>query len=84
MLTSLVLAFAFVGLDKLQPIDEAPQDKQFLEFRTNMIAAIKKKNYAFVNSRIDKKIRWSFGGLSARLLLAGRDGGKGQRNHEHK
>ena len=69
MLTSLVLAFAFVGLDKLQPIDEAPQDKQFLEFRTNMIAAIKKKNYAFVNSRIDKKIRWSFGGGEGRDSL---------------
>ncbi|MCH7905194.1 MAG: SH3 domain-containing protein [Armatimonadetes bacterium] len=69
MVSCLVLAFAVVGLDKLQPIDEAPQDKQFLEFRTNMIAAIKKKNYSYVNSRIDEDVHWSFGGGEGRDSL---------------
>ena len=61
MLTGLVLAVAIVGLDKLQPIDEGPQDKQFAEFRANMIAAIKKKNYTYVQSRIADDIEWNFG-----------------------
>ena len=69
MLISLVLAVAVAGPDKLLPIDEAPQDKQFLEFRTNMIAAIKKKNYSYVNGRIDANVHWSFGGGEGRDSL---------------
>jgi hypothetical protein len=45
----------------LKPVDEASQDPSFLAFRTKLIAAVDRKDAAYVYSIVDPKIRNGFG-----------------------
>lgn len=42
-------------------VDEANKDKSFVAFRETLIAALQKGNTAWVDARIDPKIRYTFG-----------------------
>lgn len=44
------------------PIDEGPQDKSFVAFRNDLIAALKRKDKNFLTGVLDKNIAVSFGG----------------------
>jgi hypothetical protein len=46
---------------RLQPIDEAPQDQSFLQFRNELISAISEKNSAFLLSVTSPTIKIGFG-----------------------
>jgi hypothetical protein len=46
----------------VMPVDEAKQNASFLAFRTKLIAAVERKDAAYVLSIIDPKIDFSFGG----------------------
>ena len=46
----------------VKPVDEAAQEPTFLAFRTKLIAAVERKDAAFVLSIIDPKIEFSYGG----------------------
>jgi hypothetical protein len=48
----------------VMPVDEAKLDASFLAFRTKLIAAVERKDAAYVLSIIDPKIEFSFGGYS--------------------
>jgi hypothetical protein len=45
----------------LRPVDEASQDASFLAFRTKLIAAVDRKDAAYIYSIVDPKIRNGFG-----------------------
>lgn len=45
----------------LKPVDEASQDPSFLAFRTKLIAAVDRKDAAYIYSIVDPKIRNGFG-----------------------
>lgn len=45
----------------LKPVDEASQDPSFVAFRTKLIAAVNRKDAAFIYSIVDPKIRNGFG-----------------------
>jgi hypothetical protein len=46
----------------VMPVDEAKQEPSFLAFRTKLIAAVERKDAAYVLSIIDPKIEFSYGG----------------------
>jgi hypothetical protein len=46
----------------LKPVDEASQDPSFLAFRTKLIAAVDRKDAAYIYSIVDPKIKNGFGG----------------------
>ncbi len=45
----------------LKPVDEAAKDPSFLAFRTKLIAAVERKDAAYVYSIVDPKIKNGFG-----------------------
>lgn len=45
----------------LKPVDEASQDPSFLAFRAKLIAAVDRKDAAYIYSIVDPKIRNGFG-----------------------
>jgi hypothetical protein len=60
-----VLAFALgvAGQERfVRPVDEAGEDKSFLEFRTKLIAAAERKDREHILSILDPDISSSFGG----------------------
>lgn len=54
-------ATAFTQERYLKPVDEASQDSSFLAFRTKLIAAVDRKDAAYIYSIVDPKIRNGFG-----------------------
>lgn len=46
----------------VKAVDEAKKDPSFLAFRTKLIAAVKKKDFKYILSIIDKNIKNGFGG----------------------
>lgn len=63
LLMAVGLAAAIISAQKryLRPVDEASQDPSFLAFRTRLIAAVDRKDAAFIYSIVDPKIRNGFG-----------------------
>ena len=55
---------AFGESAKLQPVDEAPNNQEFLNFRKRLIGAAQKRDLAFVLSILDPNIKNGFGGES--------------------
>ncbi|HSI88285.1 MAG TPA: SH3 domain-containing protein [Pyrinomonadaceae bacterium] len=59
----LVLALAVAGQERfVRPLDEAGEDKSFLEFRKKLIDAAERKDAAYIMGILDPKVRVSFGG----------------------
>jgi hypothetical protein len=60
-----LLVFPFSGAAAqerfLRPVDEAPKDASFLAFRTKLVAAVKRRDAAYVLSVVDPRIRNTFG-----------------------
>jgi hypothetical protein len=53
---------AFAQERYVKPVDEAKKDASFFAFREKVIAAVKKKDSAFILSIVDPQIKNSFGG----------------------
>jgi hypothetical protein len=62
MLVFLLPIFGFTQERFVMPVDEAKQDPSFFAFRTKLIAAVDRKDAAYVLSIIDPKIEFSYGG----------------------
>lgn len=52
---------AFAQERYLKPVDEASQDSSFLAFRTKLIAAVDRKDAAYIYSIVDPNIKNGFG-----------------------
>ncbi len=46
----------------MRPVDEASKDRSFVAFRTRLIAAVERRDSAFVLSIVDPRIKNGFGG----------------------
>ena len=64
LLLHLPTVVAFAEGAKLQPVDEAPNDAEFMNFRKQLIHAVRKHDLTFVLSVLDPQIKNSFGGES--------------------
>ena len=59
----LMLALAAAGQERcVRPVDEAAEDKSFLEVRKKLIDAAERKDSAYIMSILDPNVRVSFGG----------------------
>ncbi len=58
----LIATSAFAQERYVKPVDEASKDASFLAFRTKLIAAVERKDAAYILSILDPKIDLSFGG----------------------
>jgi hypothetical protein len=62
VIAALTLAASTFAQERyLRPVDEASQDPSFLQFRTKLLAAVDRKDAAYVYSIVDPKIRNGFG-----------------------
>ena len=62
IIAAVAAATLFAQERYLKPVDEASQDPSFLAFRTKLIAAVDRKDAAYVYSIVDPKIKNGFGG----------------------
>ncbi|MFN6962757.1 MAG: SH3 domain-containing protein [Pyrinomonadaceae bacterium] len=58
----LASAAGFAQERYVRPVDEALQDKSFVEFRKKLIAAVERRDVKFLLSIVDARIKNSFGG----------------------
>lgn len=62
LLLGLCFSIGFGQERYVKPVDQAGQDPSFVAFRTKLIAAVERKDAAFILSILDRKINLSFGG----------------------
>lgn len=66
LVLSCLIIFGLFGVSAqeryVKPVDEAAKDASFLAFRTNLIAAVKRRDAKYLVSVLDRDVKASFGG----------------------